>query len=251
VPVDDGAPRRLTSGADFYPSWSPDGSRIAFFRDTGPGLGLTLYVVQPHSGNVTRLAVTQATLDYELVGGAPRWSPDSREIAFARCAILDTGERFGQSTRCDLASVTIDRRVRRLGPFGSDFGEWSPDGHEFVAIEPRSRADSTTRLVVREANGHATLFGPEARSAHWSPDGKLIAFERSFELFVLEKDTGRIRRGPLEVYGADSYSWSPDGQNLAVATADTMVVVDAQRGRVQTVLAESVAYPRWQPSTSH
>ena len=66
--------RRLTRDVDAYgPSFSPDGSRIAFFRFRSGG-GREVWVMQADGSGKRRLTR----------GGDPEWSPDGRLIAFGR-----------------------------------------------------------------------------------------------------------------------------------------------------------------------
>ena len=69
-------PRRLTnhSGRDEFPSWSPDGRRLAFesYRDGNR----EIYVMGSDGTNPHRLT-NHAAWDVE-----PSWSPDGRHIAF-------------------------------------------------------------------------------------------------------------------------------------------------------------------------
>jgi dipeptidyl aminopeptidase/acylaminoacyl peptidase len=82
-------------GDDGMPSWSPDGSRIAFVSNRDRNL--ELYVLAVGSGNAHRLTRTSAA-DESL----PHWSRDGRQIAFARrvhgssqpqVALLDVASR--------------------------------------------------------------------------------------------------------------------------------------------------------------
>jgi hypothetical protein len=60
------------------PQWSPDGSRIAFMRDTDDGhviTGSDIYVVRADGSELTRLTATEE--HYEMY---PQWSPDGRQI---------------------------------------------------------------------------------------------------------------------------------------------------------------------------
>lgn len=68
--------RRLTNmpGGDEYPSWSPDGSQIAFFSERG-GIADT-YIMDTNGRNAHRLAKKP------IIAVAPVWSPDGTEIAF-------------------------------------------------------------------------------------------------------------------------------------------------------------------------
>lgn len=76
--------KNLTSHPSFdgYPVWSPDESLIAFAsnRDGTKPLEFNIYVLDPDTGNVTRLTKTIA--DVEQV--RPAWSADGKTIAFNR-----------------------------------------------------------------------------------------------------------------------------------------------------------------------
>lgn len=67
---------------DGYPVWSPDESLIAFAsnRDGAKPLEFNIYVLEPETGEVTRLTETLA--DTEQV--RPAWSADGKTIAFNR-----------------------------------------------------------------------------------------------------------------------------------------------------------------------
>lgn len=69
---------RTTSGPGCWPSWSPDGTRIAFHR---PGPGGRIGVLEVASGVVT--FITSHAADNVANDFFPRWSPDSKWIAFA------------------------------------------------------------------------------------------------------------------------------------------------------------------------
>ncbi|MCJ7628798.1 MAG: hypothetical protein MUO50_10480 [Longimicrobiales bacterium] len=68
---------RLTfSGSnDYFPAWSPDGSKIAFVSDRNGNF--EIYVMNADGSNQTRLTFTSAS---EL---QPSWSPDGTKIVFS------------------------------------------------------------------------------------------------------------------------------------------------------------------------
>ena len=57
------------------PSWSPDGSRIAFTAKTDQGTELFVYWLK--TGKVARLS------QLETSAGKPSWSPDGKWLAFS------------------------------------------------------------------------------------------------------------------------------------------------------------------------
>ena len=62
------------SNNDFSPTWSPDGSRIAF--DSERDGNLEVYVMNADGTGQTRLT------DNPAADGVPAWSPDGSRIAF-------------------------------------------------------------------------------------------------------------------------------------------------------------------------
>jgi tricorn protease len=80
VPAEKGDPRNLsnTPGAmDRDPAWSPDGTSIAWFSDQGGEYALHVRA-QSGAGEPTRIPLS----DKPSIYFSPRWSPDSKRIAF-------------------------------------------------------------------------------------------------------------------------------------------------------------------------
>ena len=81
---------RTTSGPACWPSWSPDGTRIAFQR---AGAGARIGVLEVATGVVT--FITSHAPDNVAGDFFPRWSPDSKWIAFASGRAKDAaGARY-------------------------------------------------------------------------------------------------------------------------------------------------------------
>ena len=149
VDVDDArvVSEREVPGVDavFNPSWSPDGSRLAFSGMSG-GV-LDLFLMDAASGQVSRLTSdVWAEVD-------PEWSPDGGTLIFATDRFSSQLETlaFGEyrlalvdvSTRDVRALPTFDQG-RSTSPF------WLPDGRSVAFV---ADPDGIPNLYVRDGDG--------------------------------------------------------------------------------------------------
>src|ERR1051326_7370235 len=83
-------PLRLTTdpGADLNPTWSPDGSRIAFMRVTG--FRRSYYIV-PALGGTERLLLSDASRGDT---GRPAWLPDAKSLVVSQHDTLEASNRL-------------------------------------------------------------------------------------------------------------------------------------------------------------
>jgi len=153
--------RRVSgSGYAAVPTWSPDGSRLAFLRaeDDKPRVW-NLWVNYLASGAMTRLT----SHSYGQVW-AGSWFPDGRRIAYShedRLVVLDLNS--GQSKT--YASPRPGHLVRTPAV--------SPDGRWIMFQVLRDGAwllDLTTGSMQR------ALDDPSAEEFTWAPDGRRVAF---------------------------------------------------------------------------
>jgi len=135
------------------PSWSPDGSKIAFVGSTGtpdPSMcvdDLELYVANADGTGVVRLT------DDEWYESDPVWSPDATQLAFIASRQSDYA--------WDLFVVNADGTdMRRLTAYpGYDSAPvWSPDGTMIAFTSDRGRGvsrgeDQAGDLYVMNADG--------------------------------------------------------------------------------------------------
>jgi TolB protein len=182
----DGTGRTLLSAADpgthdAGPNWSPDGTRIAFYRKSEPDEGgdpyyqdkFEIYAMRADGTDPVRLT------HHRSLSLHPAWSPDGRRIAYA-----SWDYRLFEWT---LRVMNADGGNDVLLTVGSMSGpEWSPDGTTLVFSGSRClggagtcewgrsylfmvNADGTDRERVTQ--GADQEWGPD-----WSPDGSRIAF---------------------------------------------------------------------------
>lgn len=210
----DGSGLRWITGAS-NPTWAPDGKRLAFQTDFGPGWreGPQTIAVENADGSGRRAVVRASELNaYRF--SAPAWSPRGSLVAFALYA------RFGGGG-FPLFVVDVDdpSSVRMVVDLGYN-PAWSPDGGR-LAFTARGgiwivRSDgSRGRLAVS-----STSVGGGARNPVWSPDGKRLAFiaggntvERPGSLFVVNANRGRPRILAKRL-APQKPIWSPSGLKL-------------------------------------
>lgn len=175
---EDGRTRQLTqvAGGARDPTWSPDGSLIAFAGSRTPGgTDADTYVMAADGSGV------------RLVGGTfgedrrPDWSPDGSQVAFDDyVSIWAVSVEDGETTRLSPGPIEL-----RHGPAAE--AAWSPDGRliAFTRIEPgtiNGRIGAAHLWVTRTDGSRERRLGPERfhgicqLDATWSPDGSSVAF---------------------------------------------------------------------------
>jgi TolB protein len=176
------------------PSWSPDGSRIAFAAASKPADLAAIYVMNA-DGSGRRLVV-------ELDGSnlsAPDWSPDGETLVFVGLEIAQSEIDVKQP---DLYTVGIDgtglRNLTESPTIGEWSPSWSPDG-DVIAFH-QNQGSEVNRIQLIDLEGHltGTVFKEcdacEIGEVEFSPDGRFVAF--TSELALTDSDN----EGDLDVW---------------------------------------------------
>jgi Tol biopolymer transport system component len=153
VAADGTGQRQITNGGqgivrNIQPSWSPDGSTIAFLREVSSDGGI--YVVRPDGAELHRVAATKATF---YSGAEPAWSPDGSRIAYTN-GVNSGKSRYGPPPGQEIFVVDADglneRRLTELAPklVADGSPTWSPDGDQIVF-----RRGATGSLVTMNPDG--------------------------------------------------------------------------------------------------
>ena len=218
-------------GYERNPSFSPDGTQVAFSWDGGIRNGdEDIYVKVIGSDSAVRLTTHEAR---EL---SPAWSPDGRTIAFLRFmepgrAEVITIPALGGSER----KICETRSVVTPGYFPGHQLAWSPNG-EWLSFSdiPKSDPGSQGLVLHSIATGERRplTMVPSSmladRAPAFSPDGRFLAFCRVESVSVSDiylqrlsnnySTLGEPRRLTSDRRHTTSVSWMPDSREVVFAS---------------------------------
>jgi Tol biopolymer transport system component len=194
------------------PSWSPDGSQLAFVSDAGTPQS-HVYLYEMRTGALQQL--TENAAYYTL----PVWSPDGSQLAFGALSSVREGVQVINMTTGTAQEITPPALAAAQSP------RFAPDGSllSFVFV-----LDDNSRHVYMVEPDGANLrhvFGgtPELHEPVWSPDGRyLTVIDRA-------RQTGQMTVYLLAAADEATYpvfqtyqpnqdlTWSPDGERLTLS----------------------------------
>ena len=212
-------------GAEFEPSVSPDGKKVAFVWDQEPGR-FNIYTKTIGSENAARLTDSHSPT-HDLF---PAWSPDGNAIAFVRAS---PGKK-------ELLIASLPQGgTRRIGEFYASSPEWVPDASvmdwspgpawsrdgKSLAITDRVDGQRTDSLyLLSPENGEKRkLTAPAATDVGdyapaFSPDGRSLAFIRLAsqrgisDVYVLSLGNRSQKRVTFDAKRVSGLSWLSDNE---------------------------------------
>jgi Tol biopolymer transport system component len=264
------------------PSWSGDGTRVAFtgLEQAGKKALFDVYGAAADGSNITKFPGTKNGLN-------PVLSPNGRTLAFAR-------ERQREARRPHRGMVTvfqsvsvwlldIDRgSVKQLTPWKNGLSvypsSFSPDGSVLAAS--RDRGESHSAVALRLDGPGETVLAQNAADPVYSPEGTRLAMITLGKRRTIGREGESLTFSPTElaVAAADGSgstrltqtrnlelmpSWDPSGKRLAytlfvpaldesavLGIGDSIMEINADgscKTKVLSVPKASLFGPTWQP----
>jgi Tol biopolymer transport system component len=218
------------------PTWSPDGSRIAFAKQSGSQSDI--YAMNVDGSHLTRL--TNDGADF-----GPAWSPAGDQIGFLKDeGAAGTSIYVMKSDGSQQGWVAATQgKAWRLS--------WSLTGKNIAFENPENGVTSIEVVSAQTSGLNSGVAVTLGEAPAWSPDGKWLAFVKDKQVYISMSDGTAQRR--VSSSGQHYYwpSWAPDGRSVAVDGDATGVMqiyvirVDGSGQRQVTTLAGANFAPAW------
>jgi Tol biopolymer transport system component len=183
-----------------WPTWSPDGKRIAFH--SAKAGNYDIWAIGVDGSELVNL--TQDPSDDQY----PAWSPDGTRIAF-------TSKRSGNQDVWVMNADGSNPVNLTRSPGRDRYPMWSPDGKRFTFNTSR---DGNQEIYIMNADGSNqknVSLSPDSIEgmADWSPDGKRLVFYSNRpgnkDVFVLNLGNGKWINLTSNPASDEFCTWSP------------------------------------------
>lgn len=241
-------PRQVTqagapAGGHLFPTWSPDGRRLAFLN------------ADIHSMQIWSIAVGGGELQqlspYDSGDKADvAYAPDGKSIFFTQGMMLfkmrvspETGARIGRPAKVADLGATLFRHPA-FSPDGSKlaYSAWTVKSNVWsVALSPETHEAAGSPVALTDE-----LNSRNGVTADFSPDGRKIVFTSmrrgsGYQLWMMDADGNRESQLTTDTDAAYSPSWRAPGDHIAFQCIregrTTLSTIDVE-SRKETALVE-------------
>jgi TolB protein len=240
-------------GSSEHPTWSPDGTRIAFqhtelrFEATGAVAPRDIYVMNADGTGERRL--TQGA-EKGISCEHPSWAPDSSRLVCA-CATEREYDLYVLDTTTGALTQLTDYDGDEITP------TWSPDGAR-IAFASDMITDMRYNIYTINSNGTdlaRLTTGTWDIDPTWSPDSQHIGFS-SGEAYPQAPfcfiDTNGAQRTCIDNVQCEEGAWSPEGSQIACISGSKIIAFETE-SEAPLVLLETDQYVdglSWSPDGS-
>jgi serine/threonine protein kinase len=208
-----GRPVSPNDALAFHPTWSPDGSGMAYSSNQGGGSILNLFLWSPEDNGTVR-QLTDRSVDQQ----PQTWSVDGKKLIFTEPGatdfdILEIGIEEGS-----LVQPLVATAANEVHPVMSPNGRW------LAYTSDVTGADDVFVRRYPESDYEVQASAGGGREPLWAPDGKTLYY-RLFDavMAVSAHDDGELRLGKPRLLfrgkyllgkARRSYDISPDGSHF-------------------------------------
>ncbi len=213
---------------DEMPSWSPDGTQIAFISDRLGGSQIYIMDVATRSVSVDPLTSGTNSAYY------PSWSPDGQWISYQS----QDANHFNQIYKVNVADTTIVQAVTGYtlaDHFSGMQPDWSPGTGASIVLTGGFDA-YLYRVDSIGQNQNLSSYAVQGVESDYSPDGTRVAYRAGNGASATIKSVGT---GDLTIYNSPAFvpDWSPDGTQLVISkgssnNADDLFIINATNGSI-------------------
>ena len=209
-------------GSEDSPSFSPDGTQVAFSWNGGSGDNLDIYVKLVGPGPPPLRLTSNAATDSN-----PAWSPDGRFIAFKRS--LPEGRNLVQL----IAPTGGPERtvgVGQISPITQRIPSsiaWTPDSLSLLVIN-QDGPGRPEGVFLLPLDGHEKRRLTSPPPGQWdafpalSPDGRTLVFSRGNGIFMVPLSSDLRPQGAPKTIMSDTFAgglaWTVDGRDVIAGT---------------------------------
>lgn len=243
-------PASSSGSKDWFPIYSPDGSRIAFVSNRSGAD--QIYVMNADGSGLTQLTN----------GTRFDWAADSNTIVYQTGSNVSNNELY-----------TIDLAARNVHQLTYDnrydgYPNWSPDGTRIAYVHCLDDGDAQCHIAVMNSDGSRQYFVTNTNEATanfkpiWSPNGQQILFTsyrndltnmQNADLYVVNADGSGLRQLTFEASKDFSAQWSSDGIQIVFASDRDgnfeIYLLDVASARATRLTYNNVwdGFPSWKP----
>jgi Tol biopolymer transport system component len=187
------------------PSWSPDGTTIAF-SSSDHGIN-RIYLVGTDGRGIVN-ALTGRDMDRRY----PAFSPDGAWIAY-RATPLDSAQSTSLMIRRPDGSGERTLVSVPWGDMSFSGAQWAADSRRIAYF----RGQGTHVVGMVDLDGHETVIslpGEDAVNPAWSPDGTQLVYSVTDGSFVVDVGDPKRRLAIPGEFSDCGLAWAPDGTAL-------------------------------------